>query len=1235
MRSRSFAALFLLFLLVVSLFPLGTQVTENAAAGSLSSWTKIFHMHDGTVRTTGDTDWLNSTGPYNPPYLDYDSDGLLGVTIKKYNPSEHWRHFWVLHPVAGSPFHLNGSIEAHIWAASRDNRSLIMDVTFSDVSPSQLGDPTLWTLLGTGSVTLTGPSFSTWKVYNVTTPSIDYVIPQGNYLVMTIMRGDSVNDGLLVLYDQTVFDSTVEIPTDTFITIESVETKDDGGTARSTFSDSENVVVEANLSDLFGAYDIAGANVSVSYEGNGTLIRDWVQMSLLTTDPSTPSYWKIFSHTIAPLPGGSFTINVSAFDVQGTPAWTTCSVHIVTVDHFSVDVPSSAVAGESFSMTVTALDATNSVVTDWVGTVVLDAFQTDMTTLGSETLANGSVVFTSVDMGQMTIADQNYTAAEDIRIRASSASHTGWSSTLSVSSGPVATISLSGVDPSGINYVASGEQVVFTAKGYDIYGNTNSSWTATWSLVPDPGSTGFGSVVSNGLSITFDAESVGTGNLTCTNALTGASNTTSIVVIPGDIASIDISSPSYPLEMFEGESQMLIATAYDSFGNVVTIPASSWVWTTNTTGYVQWVGSTATFTGGFVPESGVIECRVGAVSAELVVHVYNGVYGPWLTAIPPQIKSEDSETWYLSLTGFWQDINGTNTLEWWVEGVNNSLYFVSHDPSSNALMRFYTQPNQFGDSSFVLWVIDPDGFRTFQEIVIRIIPVNDKPIFVNDPPGSLYVAFETAYTFDYSYYVLDVDNQKSELTLNSSAQGKVFFDGLLATFLFPADGGSDYFEFVTLTLMDLSASPHTTTQLVVHVTDDNPPGLIKQLEDKTIYEGDVHVFWFDLDEYFFDTDSSYLVYKYGFEHLFIENNATTHEVYVSALEEWSGTTEGVFVATDPENAFKMDTITVTVIPVNDAPAVKDIGDIHVRYEVPYYLYISQYVNDPDNALDTLTFEFNTPYVTFETPMMGAPRLKLEFPANPLGGPYAGQYSETVLMTVTDPEDASALPESFVVRVSDNYPPVIIAPNPDMIYVSFPEDTYLNGTLVLSNLVSDPDDTSLEYTISSSGHVNASVHALGVVNLTSEVNWSGTDVLDITAIDSHGAWVSLVVHVTVTEVNDAPYIKHIDDMIKRGGQRNDNYQIDSYFVDCDDSYENLTIIADPGAYVAVVGGMLYVSLPDNRDVITVTIQADDGEYLSNIVTFKVGVTKTMAERIGWPYSFPLVLLAAGVFGYFLG
>ena len=98
------------------------EAPGNAAAASLPSWTRIFHLHDGAVLSTATYDWLNSSGPANPPYNDYDADGFEGITIKKNVPPQRY-HVWVLHPEVTSDVNLVGHLSAYIWARSRDNES--------------------------------------------------------------------------------------------------------------------------------------------------------------------------------------------------------------------------------------------------------------------------------------------------------------------------------------------------------------------------------------------------------------------------------------------------------------------------------------------------------------------------------------------------------------------------------------------------------------------------------------------------------------------------------------------------------------------------------------------------------------------------------------------------------------------------------------------------------------------------------------------------------------------------------------------------------------------------------------------------------------------------------------------------------------------------------------------------------------------------------------------------------
>ena len=1152
---------------------------------------------------------------------------MEGVTIRKNVPPQRWHH-WILDPAANSSTVLNGDITASVWAKSRDNESgTLITVILFDVTKDQWAAPDSGTEIGRMTIPLVGPAYSVLKRYDITIPGVSYTLPVDHYLVLTIQRGDSLNDGLVVHFDKSDYDSYLILNSETFVSVDTLQLEDSEGGVRSVFSDAEQITARANVSNPFGAYDTVTARVVVTYQSNGTVVFPVTDMSLESSGPQPIAYWKLFNLTLGPLNPGDLEVNVSAYDTQGSPSWLTAPITIVAVDHFGVAAPSTIVAGQPFSMTLAALDSDDQVITNWVGTVQLDAFLTDMST-PAEALSIASVDITLADLGQVTVTDQVYTdSSAPIVIRAMSGTHEGWSAPISVLSGPVMSVSIEASDTD----VQAGSSITLDASGFDAFGNTNYSWEPNWTA-----SSVHGAIVGSGLSVTFLGVEIGDVTVTCKNDPTGASDTVDIHVLAGDLFTIVIDSPTNPLQIREGQSQVLTATGYDVLGNEVDISEATW--DTDTSGTIVGAGTSATYTAGYLPEYGYIHVRLGGVVGSLEVNVLESMDGPWLSQIPVQIKNEDAGSWTFSLTGYWHDVDGTSTLYWWAEGVNTSLFFVSHNPSSTATMLFSTQPDMWGEDEFTLWVIDDELYRTFQMITVRILPLNDRPMFVNEPPTTLFVRYETDYSFDYTYYVDDVDNPQSDLSLSladpAPAYGVVAFDGLIADFAFQKRSDvSIYYEFVYIEVRDLVDS--SSLSVVVRVTDDYPPSMNSSLPDLFINEGDVMYLAFDLDDYFYDTDKEFLVYTYGFEHLEIWINPYTREVFVNATEEWWGETEGTFTALDPDGALKVDTITITVAPVPDPPRLlKTIDNITVRYDATYYLILSSYIYDPDNSMDSLTFVLSDPQVTHTSSFMGYHQLELLFDANPTGPIYTGPYNVLVSMTVTDP-DGLSLFCTFNVTVSDDYPPSIIAADPEELYYSFAEDSYLNDTLMLYDLFSDPDPEDAELTFEMTGleHVKASVYGNGVVNLTADANWSGVETVDIKAVDSHGAWAALSAYVTVTEVNDAPVLLPIPDAIIRGGSRNPSLFISMYVFDSDNVYTDLKITADPMENAAVIGEWLYVTLPEGVDVITVTLTVSDGDLDSSVQTFRIGVSKTMAEVIGYPYSLPLVLLAAAVGAYF--
>ena len=1221
---RSLVGLLTLFLLVSSLVPFVDHATDSAAADSFPTWNRVFHLHDGAVYWAGPYDWLNSSGPANPSYTDYDGDGRVGISIKKNTPAMKF-HEWILYPASSSSVQLIGNIGLHVMAKSVDNESgTIISASFYDVTESQFSDPTAsGTLIGQASSSLPGPLYNEFQLVNISIPSGSYVLPAGHYLSLVIERGDSIaSDLLLIHYDKTDYDSYITLTTSDFVSVDDAWTEDLSGTVKSVFSDLENGFIKGNVSDPYGAGDIVGANVTLFYASNGTVVYSMLPMFVFDVDPSPIPYWKVFARPLPNLGAGSYVANVTARDSDGYPSWLNTSFVIVSVDHFNVVAPASVTAGYTFPLNITACDAANQTVTDWIGAVTLAAYRTDKVLSANGTLSTTSVQFNASDVGQVNISDEAYSYSEElIYIRASAGPKFGWSGLVIVRSGPVTSL---GISPSSPQELNAGTNRTFTAVGTDSLGNINTSWTPYWSATSS-----IGTVAPAGLTATFYATATGVGNITCANNATGANASVALTVVSGSLVRINISSASYPLVVLEGESVALTATGYDEFNNSVSIVGATW--DTTTSGVVSGSGSTAVFNAGFIPESGVINCRLGGIVGSIAVDIITPRWGPELGYIGPQIHPEDYGTWDLSLSGIWQDENGTSGLFWWVEDVNYSFYFILHDPEHNNLLQFHTQPDQFGSDEFTLWVINGAGFRTSQRVTVIIFAVNDRPVFINHPPTELFVTFDVEYTFNYSYYVFDVDNSKDELTMSSDGGSNIWFDSLVAHFNY--SGESSYFKIVEIQVSDPAAAK-SSMSIVVRVTRDIPPSLNRSIPDVTILEGVVDYYAFDLDDYFYDLDGQVLIYTTGFENIpapFI--NSTTHRVYFSAPGEWSGVTEGTFTATDPEGAFKTDTITVTVIAVNDAPVINAISTVYVHYSQPYYLYLNPYVFDPDNSMDSLTFQFNDTHITRGVSMTGADRLEFLFPANLTGPVYSEPYRVWVRMNVSDGiETATA---EFEVYVSDNQPPQVVAENPDQLYFTFPEDTSLDNALLLPDLISDEDDPVLDFTITSSGtNVYWFVQMSGYVSLNSAENWSGTETLSITGTDDNGAWAFVQVFIVVTPVNDAPIVVNpLTDSIVTGGPRNTEYDISNVFFDVDN--EDLMISAIPSTNAQVVGSTLFVSLPSGTDVITVTLQASDGEFDSPPVTFKVGVRKTIAERIGYPYTLPLVLLAAGVAGYFIG
>jgi hypothetical protein len=196
--------------------------------------------------------------------------------------------------------------------------------------------------------------------------------------------------------------------------------------------------------------------------------------------------------------------------------------------HFIVTVPTGTQAGVPFSMTVRAVDSSSTPVVGYAGTLSLSALNA-----GNQSLAGAGVLgVTNVNMpanGVVTIANQTYTKAESIVIRAADtgAGVVGVSTYAAVvGAGAPASITLLANPQSTIAGVPS----VLTATIYDGYSNPVSNSTATFSVATGSGvvslSLSNGSVVSAVTSTQAVTDSFGqtTAFFSSTNSLSAQAN---------------------------------------------------------------------------------------------------------------------------------------------------------------------------------------------------------------------------------------------------------------------------------------------------------------------------------------------------------------------------------------------------------------------------------------------------------------------------------------------------------------------------------------------------------------------------------------------------------------------------------------------------------------------------------------------------------------------------------------
>jgi hypothetical protein len=374
--------------------------------------------------------------------------------------------------------------------------------------------------------------------------------------------------------------------------------------------------------------------------------------------------------------------------------------------------------------------------------------------------------------------------------------------------------------------------------------------------------------------------------------------------------------------------------------------------TDNGNGYIVMDGMEATFyypysmLGSTIPVTLTVSDGEGDISTVITVKVTSN-WAPRLLESLPDITMDENVSIYNAF-----DLDDY----FWDRDMDTLFYASGHSHieiviNANNSVDFISLDNWTGTEYVTFRAEDPTAAIIEDTVVITIRPVNDPPVIRGVPDISIH--YDYTYAFDVAPYIEDYDDSIDTLTLRTSESENNIWVGsqsnTLLMFNYPEDRDGD---IITVTIWVSDGKSESFQDITVIVSDNYPPELTWNLPDISFMEDEYFNSSFDLDFYFIDVDGNILYYTYGYT--FIEVNIKPDQtVDFLAPVNWFGTELITFRATDPTGAMVEDTITVTVIPVNDAPTIEDIPDQNAREGDSWVLDISEYISDIDNLQSEL------------------------------------------------------------------------------------------------------------------------------------------------------------------------------------------------------------------------------------------------------------------------------------------
>jgi hypothetical protein len=433
------------------------------------------------------------------------------------------------------------------------------------------------------------------------------------------------------------------------------------------------------------------------------------------------------------------------------------------------------------------------------------------------------------------------------------------------------------------------------------------------------------------------------------------------------------------------------------------------------------------------------------------------------TQIQANLYSElsGSENGLISYWNF-NEGSGTTLTDQTSNGNDGTIYgatWSNDSPVGGATNTYTPNYNYNGSDSFVFSASDGTLSDT-ATVSITITAVDDTPVASND---TVTVSEDT----DYSGTLIASDGDGDALTfsiIDSTVNGTV-------TLSDPATGTFTYSPLANFNGSDsllFSASDgillDTGSVTIVVTTIDDLPVVANPLSDITVNEDALDTVVADLDVVFMDVDEE-LEYSHVVEDTALVFASVTNDtVTLQFLPDANGSTNIIFTATNPTiRASVSDTMTITILPVNDVPVLATIADTTINEDAALEILLTA----SDVEGDTLTFSA-LPDTNAVIPSISEDTLSLSSADNWNG-------NSTIMVVVSDGSGTDTTSFQLTVNAINDAPSSFALNEQDSVYITMA--SFASDSIVFTWGESvDIDGDELLYDFTASLIVNGQVKA---------------------------------------------------------------------------------------------------------------------------------------------------------------